>query len=114
MVLQIHIWSSIRFFFGTIKEVWIATEELTGFALVASFLGAFINILLSLWLIPIHQAVGTAIATVFSYTFTDHVMCLTYQPARKFWRVMTKASALNILIRTKPEAKIYKLLSGRY
>ncbi|WP_295621680.1 flippase [Chamaesiphon sp. GL140_3_metabinner_50] len=96
IVLSIHIWSSIWMFFGNIKQVWIATEELTGFALTASFLGAIINIGLNFWLIPIYQEVGAAIATVISYTFTDYVMCFIYRPARKFGWVMTKALALNM------------------
>jgi polysaccharide transporter, PST family len=96
IVLSIHIWSSIWMFFGNIKQVWVATEELTGFALTASFLGAIINIGLNFWLIPIYQEIGAAIATVISYTFTDYIMCFIYQPARKFGWVMTKALALNI------------------
>jgi PST family polysaccharide transporter len=105
LVLSIHIWSSIWFFFGNIKEVWIATEELTKFALTASVLGAVVNILLNLWLIPIYQEVGAAIATVISYTFTDYIMCLIYPPSRKFWWVMTKALALNIF---STQAKVIK------
>ena len=104
IVLSIHIWSSIWMFFGNIKEVWIATEELTGFALAASFLGAVMNISLNFWLIPIYQEVGAAIATVISYTFTDYIMCLIYPPARKFWWVMTKALALNIFTQRRAKA----------
>jgi polysaccharide transporter, PST family len=104
LVLSIHIWSSIWMFFGNIKEVWIATEELTKFALTASFLGAVMNILLNFWLIPIYQEIGAAIATVISYTFTDYVMCCIYPPARKFARVMTKALALNIFTQGKQKA----------
>ncbi len=96
IVLSIHIWSSIWMFFGNIKQVWVATEELTKFALTASFMGAIINIGLNFWLIPIYQEVGAAIATVISYTFTDYIMCFIYRPARKFGWVMTKALALNI------------------
>jgi polysaccharide transporter, PST family len=104
VVLSIHIWSSIWMFFGNIKQVWIATEELTGFALTASCLGAVINIALNFWLIPIYQEIGAAIATVISYTFTDYVMCFIYPPARKFGLVMTKALALNIFTQVRQKA----------
>jgi PST family polysaccharide transporter len=96
VVLSIHIWSSIWMFFGNIKEVWVATEELAKFALTASFMGALMNIILNFWLIPIYQEIGAAIATVISYTFTDYIICWIYPPARKFAWVMTKALALNI------------------
>jgi polysaccharide transporter, PST family len=101
IVLSIHIWSSIWMFFGNIKQVWIATEELGKFALAASFIGAIINISLNFWLIPIYQEIGAAIATVISYTFTDYIMCFLYPPARKFAWVMTKALGLNIFIQNK-------------
>lgn len=101
IVLSIHIWSSIWYFFGNLKETWIATEELTGFALTASFSGAILNVGLNVWLIPIYKEVGSAIATVLSYGFTDYVMCLIYPPARKFAWVMTKALALNIFVPIK-------------
>jgi polysaccharide transporter, PST family len=101
IVLSIHIWSSIWMFFGNIKEVWIATEELTGFALTASCIGALMNVLLNFWLIPMYQEIGAAIATVISYTFTDYVMCLLYPRARKFAWIMTKALALNIFAQEK-------------
>jgi polysaccharide transporter, PST family len=101
IVLSIHIWSSIWMFFGNIKQVWIATEELSKFALTASFFGAIINISLNFWLIPLYQEIGAAIATVISYTFTDYIMCLIYPPARKFAWVMTKALGLNIFMKNK-------------
>ncbi len=95
VVLSIHIWSSVFVFLGYVKQIWIATEELTAFASFASFSGAAMNILLNLWLIPLYQELGAAIATVISYGFTDYVMCFFYPPARKFGWIMTKAIGLN-------------------
>jgi PST family polysaccharide transporter len=95
LILSIHIWSAIFGFFGYVKEIWIATEELTGYAFFASFVGAVINIGLNLWLIPLYQGVGAAIATVISYGFADYVICFIYPPARKFGWVMTKALTFN-------------------
>ena len=94
-VLSIHIWSSVFVFLGYVKGVWIATEELTKFAFVASSLGALFNIFLNWLLIPIYQEVGAALATVISYGFTDYCMCWLYPPARKMGLVMTKAICLN-------------------
>lgn len=103
LVLSIHIWSSLFVFMGYVKEIWIATEELTGYALAASFVGAAMNILLNFWLIPIYREVGAAIATVISYGLADYGMCFLYPPARKFAWVMTKAMGFGGLsqIRTK-------------
>lgn len=100
-ILSIHIWSSIWLFFGNVKQIWVATEELTIFAMTASFCGAAINIILNFWLIPIYKELGAAIATVIAYFFTDYVMCFAYPPARKFGWIITKALALNIFDRGK-------------
>jgi PST family polysaccharide transporter len=97
MVLSIHIWSSLFVFLGYAKEVWIATEELTVFALAASCVGAVTNILLNLWLIPKYQALGASIATVISYGIADYVMCLVYPRTRKFAGVMIKATAFGFV-----------------
>ena len=94
-ILSIHIWSSLFVFLGYVKNTWIAIEELTGFAVAASFIGAATNILLNLWLIPKYQGMGAAIATVISYGCADYVLCFIYPPARKFGWVMTKAMGLN-------------------
>jgi polysaccharide transporter, PST family len=101
IVLSIHIWSSIWMFFCNVKQIWIAAEELTIFAMTASFTGAVMNIALNFWLIPIYKELGAAIATVVSYFFADYVMCFIYPPARKFGWVMTKALALNIIFNSK-------------
>ena len=100
-ILSIHIWSSIWMFFGNVKQIWIAAEELTVFAMIASFTGAAMNIGLNFWLIPIYKELGAAIATVISYFFADYVMCWLYPPARKFGVVMTKALALNLFVQEK-------------
>jgi PST family polysaccharide transporter len=55
------------------------------------------NVCLNLWLIPIYQELGAAIATVISYAFADYVMCFLYPPARKFGWVMTKAVSLDYI-----------------
>lgn len=96
-VLAIHIWSSMFLFLGYVKEIWITTEELTGFAFVFSVVGAVSNVLLNFWLIPKYQATGAAIATVVSYGCADYLACFLYKPARKFGWIMTQAMTLNLI-----------------
>jgi len=97
IVLSIHIWSSMFLFLGYVKEIWITTEELTGFAFIFSAGGAIMNVILNFWLIPRYKEVGAAIATVVSYGFADYVMCFFYPPARKFGLIMTQAMSLNLI-----------------
>ncbi|MDK3158259.1 flippase [Kamptonema cortianum] len=98
-VLSIHIWAALFTFFGWSKGVWIVTEGQTLFALVATSLGAVMNVGLNLWLIPQYREIGAAIATVISYGFTDYVMCFIYPPTRRLAWIMTKALTLSFLFR---------------
>jgi polysaccharide transporter, PST family len=100
-ILSIHIWSSIWLFFGNVRQIWVATEELTIFAMTASFFGAAINIILNIWLIPIYKELGAAIATVIAYFFADYIVCFIYPPTRKFGWIITKSLALNMLLPKK-------------
>lgn len=96
-ILAVHVWSSMFGFLGYVKEIWITTEELTGFAFVFSVSGAIMNVILNFLLIPKYQGMGAAIATVISYGFADYVMCFLYPPARKFGKIMTQAMTLNLI-----------------
>lgn len=98
-VLSVHIWAALFTFFGWSKGVWIVTENQTLFALVATSIGAGMNIVLNFWLIPQYQEMGAAIATVISYGFTDYVMCFIYPPARRLAWIMTKALTLSFLLK---------------
>ncbi|MCD8489749.1 MAG: flippase [Desertifilum sp.] len=98
-VLSIHIWAALFTFFGWSKGVWIVTEGQTLFALVATSLGAVMNVALNFWLIPQYREIGAAIATVISYGFTDYVMCFIYPPTRRLAWIMTKALTLSFLFR---------------
>ena len=97
-VLAIHIWAALFVFFGWSKGIWIVSEGLTMFSLVATTSGALMNILLNFFLLPIYRETGAAIATVISYAFVDYFMCMIYPPAQKIGWVMTKALTLNFLI----------------
>ena len=97
IVLSIHIWSSMFLFLGYVKEIWISTEELTGFAFMFSSVGAVVNVVLNFVLIPAYKEVGAAIATVIAYGVADYLMCFIYPPARRFGGIMTQAMTLNLV-----------------
>ena len=70
MVLSIHIWASIFYFLGVARTPWILNEGLTKLSLYSALLGATINIILNLLLIPRFGPTGAAIATLVSYAFS--------------------------------------------
>lgn len=95
VILAVYFWSSFFTVFALIKDIWIAVEEHTSYALCTSIIGATANILLNLYLIPKYQALGSAIATVISYAITDYISCFFYKPARRLGSIMTQSIALS-------------------
>lgn len=70
VVLSIHIWASVFVFLGVARGPWILNEGLMKLSLYSAILGATINILLNVLLIPRLGPAGAAIATLLSYSFS--------------------------------------------
>jgi O-antigen/teichoic acid export membrane protein len=66
-MLSIHIWSGIFVFLGSASSQYLLAEGYTMIAFQRTALGAVINILLNLWLIPLHGGLGASVATLIAY-----------------------------------------------
>jgi PST family polysaccharide transporter len=67
-VLQIYIWSSVATFLGVASSQYLVTENLTKISFYRTFLGMIVNVLLNLILIPQIGIIGSALATLISYS----------------------------------------------
>lgn len=63
-VLTVHIWAGIFVFIGIASGKWFLAENLQLLSLQRSVLGAFINIVLNILLIPMYGVLGAAWGTV--------------------------------------------------
>jgi O-antigen/teichoic acid export membrane protein len=63
-VLAIHAWAGVFAFLGVASGRWYVLEGLQYMALKRTLIGAFVNVLMNLVLIPAYGVVGAAIATV--------------------------------------------------
>ena len=63
-MLSIHIWSGIFVFLGSASSQYLLAEGYTMISFQRTALGAVVNILLNLWLIPLHGGIGASIATL--------------------------------------------------
>ena len=63
-VLMIQIWAGVFVSLGVASGSWLTTENLQHYAFYRTVLGAVINIILNLILIPNYGLIGAAIATV--------------------------------------------------
>lgn len=66
-VLALHIWAALFVFLGVGQNCWVLAEGLMMLALPRTILGAVLNILLNIVLIPRYGPLGAAIATVIAY-----------------------------------------------
>jgi polysaccharide transporter, PST family len=97
-ILIVHIWASIFVFLGLIRGIWLIAEDLAVIYMKTTALGAAINIVLNLILIPRYAGLGAAIATVISYAVASYVSCLFYPRLRIIFRLMNRAITLRWLI----------------
>jgi O-antigen/teichoic acid export membrane protein len=64
IMLSIHIWSGIFVFLGSASSQYLIAEGYINISFYRTALGAVVNVLLNLWLIPLYAGVGASVATL--------------------------------------------------
>ena len=67
-VLTIYIWAGVAVFLAVASSQYLVNENLTKLLFLRTLVGMIINVSLNLILIPVYGIVGSAIATLVSYT----------------------------------------------
>lgn len=101
-ILSIHIWASLFIFVGVAVTPWFIAEGFTHLALRRNLIGAIINVLLNLFLIPKYAGTGAAIATVISYAIGSVFANATHPKTQKIFKIQIKSIFMkNIKINEK-------------
>jgi len=88
LVLSVHIWGGVFVFLGVASSNWFLSENLQRYSLINTTVGAIINILLNLILIPRYGVSGAAVATVIAYAVSGYLMTVLFKATRKnFYRL---------------------------
>jgi O-antigen/teichoic acid export membrane protein len=95
IILSIHIWAAVFVFLGVASSQWFIAEGRQVLGLQQTVIGAFVNVGLNLWLIPVYDTVGAALATIISYSVAAFFADAIYKETRKIF--FMKVSALNPL-----------------
>ncbi|MBD2611988.1 MAG: flippase [Nostoc sp. ZfuVER08] len=90
-ILSIHIWASLFVFIGVGTSPWFIAEGLTHLSLRRTLVGAIINVVLNLFLIPTYAGVGAAIATVISYAFGSFLVNAMHPKTQKIFNIQIKS-----------------------
>jgi O-antigen/teichoic acid export membrane protein len=85
------VWGMVFTSLGAARNVLIIAKNWTRVNLMSIALGGVLNILLNLFLIPAHGAMGAAIATLISYWFAVHGSCFFFKSLRPTGWMMTRA-----------------------
>lgn len=91
MILSIHIWAAIFIFMRALFSRWILIENALVFSLITQGLGALVNIIFNLILIPKYGGSGAAVATLISYAMSSYLSLLIYKKTRPIFYMMTKS-----------------------
>jgi O-antigen/teichoic acid export membrane protein len=67
-ILTIYIWAGTAVFLGVASSQYLVTENLTKISLFRTAFGMIINVVLNILLIPIYGIIGSAVATLISYS----------------------------------------------
>jgi len=93
-ILQIHIWGGVFIFQRAVASKWMIAENLFMFSFVSHGLGAVLNVVLNLVLIPRYGAIGSAVATVISYAGASYLFTFCSRRTWPMARMMTETLLL--------------------
>lgn len=81
-ILSVHVWAGIFTFQAAALSKWLINEGLLKFSFIRHVLGAIVNVLLNLVLIPRYGGMGAAVATIVSYAISGWLACFVYPKTR--------------------------------
>ena len=94
-VLAIHVWATVFVFLGVAGGNWFLAENQQLISLQRTALGAVVNVLLNILLIPMMGVMGAAWATLISYAVAAMLSDATQHATRDMF--MMKIRSLNLL-----------------
>ncbi len=94
-ILIIHIWSGVFVFLGVAAGKWVLNENLLANALLRTFIGACLNVVLNYIFIIQFGVIGAAYSTLITYAFVNYLSLGMFKKTRKCFYSQTKA--FNIL-----------------
>jgi polysaccharide transporter, PST family len=102
-VLAVHIWSTLFIFLAIIQGAWYIQKGTPGIymQLRRTIVGAVLNVLLNLILIPMYGSIGAAVATLISYSYVGFFSNLFSSGTRDIFRLQLRAILMIDLIRSR-------------
>lgn len=96
-VLTIYIWAGVAVFLGVASSQYLVNENLTKLLFLRTLVGMVLNVALNLVLIPIYGIIGSAIATLISYTVVTFVLSFHKKYYNQFKMMIKSAFGITLL-----------------
>jgi O-antigen/teichoic acid export membrane protein len=91
IMLAVLIWANLFTYLEIARSAFFNVMNWNRIYFVTLALGAVLNVILNLFLIPRYGGLGAAIASCISYWFAAHGACFLYKPLRETGFMLTKA-----------------------
>ena len=82
-VVRLLVWYAAFSYMGVIRNIWILAEEKQSILWKINLMGALLNALINVILIPMWGACGAALASVATQVFTNFLLGFVYKPLRE-------------------------------
>jgi len=108
-VLTIYIWAGIAVFLSVASSQYLINENLTKLSFMRTFIGMVLNVILNLILIPVYGIVGSAVATLVSYTVVTFILFSHRKFALQFEMMMKSLLGITLInyLRQLKNKRIY-------
>ena len=96
-VLTIYIWAGVAVFLGVASSQYLINENLTKLSFFRTLIGMILNVVLNIILIPLYGIIGSAIATLISYTIVTFTLAFHNKFNLQFKMMMRSISGISLL-----------------
>jgi len=94
IILKIHAWGGVFVFLGLVSGKWYLLEDLSTYLFKRTLVGAVVNLVLNIWLIPKYGLVGAAVATLISFSVAGFWFDVVYKKTRPIFYMKLDAVLL--------------------
>lgn len=82
-VLQLVVWFTTFSYMGCVRSIWVLAENVQRYLWIINFSGAFVNVVLNYFFIPLWGCEGAAIASVLTQFFVSFLIGFVIPPFRR-------------------------------
>jgi len=96
-ILTIYIWAGTAVFLGVASSQYLVTENLTKISLMRTSIGMIANVILNIILIPLYGIIGSAVATLISYTLATFSIIFFKDTSYQFYMMLKSIFLINLI-----------------